>query len=344
MKKDNKHINLNTHLSEQELLEYNNGVLGNNEMYRLELHLNECALCSDALEGIAYIKNSNEILRAVKNEILPKEKKVIKINYMAIAASVTLIAVFGLTYWLLTNTSNKQNLAENTPSEKEVIEPPTEDVKGFSAINEEPEEVTNEIVIAEPAKNESPIANISSIQKDAPKLKTDDAQKFKIANRAQEEQDNEDVALGAMTEIAKEEEADVEEEISIAPSINQEITQQSAPNAARSAKKSISARIVKQDQKNPTPKGGMDVLKNYIEQNRVYPKQAIDNKVKGTVILEVTVSPDGTLKNIVVIKSIGYGCDVEATRLISDGPKWTAKVENGVAIEAKRQVKVKFKN
>ena len=74
MKKNNNHTDIYTHLTQEELLEYNRGVLGNDEMYRLELHLNECELCSDALEGVEVIKQPEQILESINTQIIPSDK------------------------------------------------------------------------------------------------------------------------------------------------------------------------------------------------------------------------------------------------------------------------------
>jgi hypothetical protein len=44
-----------------------------------------------------------------------------------------------------------------------------------------------------------------------------------------------------------------------------------------------------------------------------------------------------------VIKSLGYGCDKEAIRLLKEGPVWTPGSEDGQPAEMETEVKVKFK-
>lgn len=46
-----------------------------------------------------------------------------------------------------------------------------------------------------------------------------------------------------------------------------------------------------------------------------YPKQAQDNKIGGTVIIEFDQDSTCILSNPKVIKGLGYGCDEEALRL-----------------------------
>ncbi|MCF6361604.1 MAG: TonB family protein, partial [Cyclobacteriaceae bacterium] len=117
---------------------------------------------------------------------------------------------------------------------------------------------------------------------------------------------------------------------------------QSRARVAKKSRSSASVRLV--DQKEPDPIGGMASLKSYINQNLAYPQEAIDNNIKGTVVLEVSINTDGSIAHITVSKGLGNGCDAEAMRLISTGPKWIPKVENGKAVKSSRQVKIKFKN
>ena len=47
-----------------------------------------------------------------------------------------------------------------------------------------------------------------------------------------------------------------------------------------------------------------------------YPKAAEENKISGTVTVEWEVSEEGYWSNPVVIKSLGYGCDEEALKIV----------------------------
>lgn len=347
MKTKNNHTDINTHLIEQELLDYNNGVLGNDEMYRLELHLNECELCCDALDGIGLINNPEEILSSVSNQVLPNNNKDLKNNYLAIAASITLIAVFGLSYWLLTNTSNEKNLALNDkPEKEEVIERPKPIKEEFKEVPDVPEEKPEtESLTDNTAIDDTPSPSvIASISEETQIVETINKEKLIAVNSS--EQAKEEIAeeLDADINIVQEDKEEIQGAISDVSENNQGVALQSAPSAARSAKKSTGKpSIMLKDQKEPIPKGGLTALKTYVSSNLKYPKEALDNKIKGTVVLEVTISTDGSIKNIIIIKSVGSGCDIEAMRLITIGPIWNPAILNGKAIEAKRQIKVKFK-
>lgn len=91
------------------------------------------------------------------------------------------------------------------------------------------------------------------------------------------------------------------------------------------------------------PLGGNKDFKKYLEENLQYPEQAQENDIEGTVVLELTISSNGSITNIDLKKSLGYGCDEEAIRLVNEGPKWSGTERNGSRVEDKVKVRVKFK-
>ena len=84
-------------------------------------------------------------------------------------------------------------------------------------------------------------------------------------------------------------------------------------------------------------------FEEYLRQNLRMPAQAIENKVSGEVVLEFTVNPDGSLSNFKVIKSLGYGCDEEAIRLLRASPKWTPSFEESKPVKQLLRRGIEFK-
>ncbi len=91
------------------------------------------------------------------------------------------------------------------------------------------------------------------------------------------------------------------------------------------------------------PGTGNRAFKKYLEDNLVYPEAAKTNEVEGTVVLELTIDSSGQVSEIDIKKSLGYGCDEEAIRLVKDGPSWEAAERNGSRVSDKLKVRVKFK-
>ncbi|MEZ4954052.1 MAG: energy transducer TonB [Saprospiraceae bacterium] len=67
--------------------------------------------------------------------------------------------------------------------------------------------------------------------------------------------------------------------------------------------------------KKPIYEGGPTALKKFIGENLQYPKEALDNKIQGTVYVKYDIDRKGKVTDAKVIKGIGHGCDEEAIRL-----------------------------
>ncbi len=327
------------------MVEYTNGILGNQEMYRIELHLNECELCSDAVDGLEQANNVEAAINKINATILPKQRNTFMPNYMTIAASVALIAVIGISYWFITKPAFNETIAINTPAELIEESLPVEETSVDSEIEQPTEE---SIVLSESEENDinSAANEIAQSVKDNSTKRTS-AEKQKSIIRSKESKPNVPT-VAVQEEDVSSDSNDGQPEGNLSESNNTDIglseVVQAAPSTARASKKnSANGSIKLKDQKEPSPIGGLAGLKNYISKNLNYPQQAIDNNIKGTVVLNISINSDGSLNSIVVAKGLGFGCDAEAMRLISSGPKWTPQVENGIAIKGNKQIKVKFK-
>jgi TonB family protein len=71
-----------------------------------------------------------------------------------------------------------------------------------------------------------------------------------------------------------------------------------------------------------SPADGERSYQRYIKQNLRYPSEAKAARIHGKVIVEFDVTEDGSPTNLRIIRSLGYGCDEEAMRLVRTGPKW----------------------
>ena len=78
-----------------------------------------------------------------------------------------------------------------------------------------------------------------------------------------------------------------------------------------------------QDEFSAKPSVGSEKLKTYFTNDLNYPSEAKSKKISGTVYVSCIIKKDGSLGKIVIERSIGFGCDEEAKRLVRDMPKWT---------------------
>ena len=69
--------------------------------------------------------------------------------------------------------------------------------------------------------------------------------------------------------------------------------------------------------------GGDLALREWINQNKIYPQEAIKKGIEGRVIVKFTIEEDGTVTNGKIVRGVDSLLDNEALRLVSIMPKWT---------------------
>ena len=72
----------------------------------------------------------------------------------------------------------------------------------------------------------------------------------------------------------------------------------------------------------PEPKKGFVSFYKYIRKKLRYPAAARKNKVEGKVFVQFIIDKNGDVTESKVIQGIGYGCDEEAVKAISEAPPW----------------------
>lgn len=94
--------------------------------------------------------------------------------------------------------------------------------------------------------------------------------------------------------------------------------------------------------KTPEFPGGTPALNQYFSTNLQYPTAATRAHVSGIVLVSFTVTKDGAIKDIVIDKGLGFGCDAEAIKLISKMPTWNPALKDGQPVDAKCSLPVSF--
>ena len=84
----------------------------------------------------------------------------------------------------------------------------------------------------------------------------------------------------------------------------------------------------------------------YIYGHVTYPDQARANRIEGTVIVRFHVQTDGRLSDIIVVKSLGNGCD-EAGLVVVESmnhmdEKWIAGMQRGKPVVAQFNLPIRF--
>ena len=93
----------------------------------------------------------------------------------------------------------------------------------------------------------------------------------------------------------------------------------------------------------PMFRGGEQKLMEFIGNNVVYPKEAIEAGIEGRVFVEFYIEKDGTVCDAKVLRGIGYGCDEEALRVIGLMPKWSPGKQRGKAVRVRYTLPINFK-
>lgn len=87
---------------------------------------------------------------------------------------------------------------------------------------------------------------------------------------------------------------------------------------------------------------GNDAYRSYLKNRLRYPDRARENLIEGKVRLKLTISSNGEVSDVKVKKSLGFGCDEEAIRLIREGPDWLPQVKNGDTKNSTVSIEVEF--
>jgi protein TonB len=82
-------------------------------------------------------------------------------------------------------------------------------------------------------------------------------------------------------------------------------------------------------QEMPSFPGGEEALMKFIMDNVVYPSDALENGIEGTVILQFVVTATGDISRIVVTRKANPLLDAEAERVVGLLPKWKPGKQDG---------------
>ena len=364
MRKSKIHIEHNReHLSQSELWAYSHEELGVEEMYRLELHIIDCELCSEALEGLETLADGahfDQMIESIKREVEPPSQSGSR-GWMLAAASISLIFLTSLSIWFFTRESRpeplaqkiEQPMAEESDNNETVINEEKEDNASEDKLDVTDKKSKSEEIEAESEQPTTKIGQSADLDIDTDAIDELILDEPKVAVNVE----NNIMAVQSMelsAEDSNETIAERSKAVESASRVSGNKRNAAVPSAVADenlveAPVADAAPIEGVQRKEltnitePTPVGGQNVLRKYIRRNLRYPNSARQNNIKGEVELLLTISEDGTIKTIVVINSLGYGCDEEAIRLIQDGPDWNPGTGNNQPIEATTQVKIKFR-
>lgn len=88
--------------------------------------------------------------------------------------------------------------------------------------------------------------------------------------------------------------------------------------------------------------GGVEAMNEFVRNNTSLPAPARAQKIYGKVSVSFIVESDGTLSNIEIVKSLGYGCDEELIHCIKKMPPWKPAMSNGKPVRTRWVIPVVF--
>jgi protein TonB len=81
----------------------------------------------------------------------------------------------------------------------------------------------------------------------------------------------------------------------------------------------------------------------FLSENIHYPQSAIEGDIQGKVYCEFVVNRDGSIVDVVIVRSVHPSLDKEAMRVIQSMPKWSPGMQRGKAVRVKYTLPVSFK-
>ena len=81
----------------------------------------------------------------------------------------------------------------------------------------------------------------------------------------------------------------------------------------------------------------------WVAENLKYPKEAYEDGISGRVMVQFTISTDGSVRDVKVLRGVHELLDNEAVRVISSSPKWEPGIQDGKPVNVTFQFPVVFK-
>ena len=88
--------------------------------------------------------------------------------------------------------------------------------------------------------------------------------------------------------------------------------------------------------------GNLEDFRIWVQENTVFPQDAIDYGVSGTVRVRFTVNTEGEVVDAVVANTLAPSLDAEAIRVILMSPAWEPATYEGEAVEQQFTLPVEF--
>ena len=139
-------------------------------------------------------------------------------------------------------------------------------------------------------------------------------------------------------------EEEIEDEIEV--NLDVEITEESAIEQIvfeEPVEEEVADEVFTIVEQQPVYPGGMRAFYQFVQKKHKYPSQARRMGIEGRVFVQFVVDKKGNITEVVVVRGIGAGCDVEDVRVIKSSPKWKAGKQRGKAVKVRMILPITFK-
>ena len=105
---------------------------------------------------------------------------------------------------------------------------------------------------------------------------------------------------------------------------------------------SLDKQVFDQVDQMPEFPGGPDSLAKYLQQRIRYPKQAIEDSISGTVLVEFIVNQTGEIDSARIKESLCATCDSVALVAVNKMPRWKAGELDGLPVNVRLILPIEF--
>ncbi len=129
------------------------------------------------------------------------------------------------------------------------------------------------------------------------------------------------------------------------PGISQTTEKQQEKTKIPSAQNPTNAQeptYVQVDQQAEFQGGTVELFRDWIQKQLIYPKEAVTNKIQGKIIMQFSVNSEGKVRNVTVLRGVHPLLDNEAIRIIQLSPDWTPAKAGGKSVEQQFAIPVIF--
>lgn len=95
-------------------------------------------------------------------------------------------------------------------------------------------------------------------------------------------------------------------------------------------------------EENPEFPGGISSMYQFLGSNLRYPLEAVENRIEGKVFVSFIVNDHGYIRDVKILKGLGYGTDEESVRVVLSMPKWKPARQNGKNVAVRYNLPLSF--